>query len=138
MQDAVSTPPHVDPEGAVPLSGFITRTSSKGRSIANCGVALVSAALLVFSFPDFNLWLLAWVSLVPLLLIVARNTQPWRCFYLGWVFGLIFFYGSCYWLTYSMIHFGGIQSWLAYLLLIPGAVLLGVFPAIFTLGLALA
>jgi len=138
MQDAVSTPPQVDPGGAVRLSGFITRIRSEAPSIVNCGVALISAALLVFSFPDFNLWLLAWVSLVPLFLIIAHNAQPWRSFYLGWLFGSVFFYGSCYWLTYSMIHFGGIESWLAFLLLIPGAVLLGIFPAIFTLGLAFA
>src|SRR6266545_226219 len=137
MQDALSTPPQVDPGGAVQLSGLITRIRSEAPSIVNCGVALISAALLVFSFPDFNLWLLAWVSLVPLFLIVARNAQPWRSFYLGWLFGSVFFYGSCYWLTYSMIHFGGIESWLAFLLLIPGAVLLGIFPAVFTLGLAL-
>ncbi len=122
----------------MPLSGFITRTRSQAPSMVNCGVALVSATLLIFSFPDFNLWLLAWVGLVPLFLTIARNAQPWRSFYLGWLFGSMFFYGSCYWLTYSMIHFGGIQSWLAFLLLIPGAVLLGIFPAIFTLGLALA
>jgi apolipoprotein N-acyltransferase len=138
MQDAVSTPPRVEPGGAVPLSGFITRIRSEVHSIVNCGVALISAALLVFSFPDFNLWLLAWVSLVPLFLIIARNAQPWRSFYLGWLFGSAFFYGSCYWLTYSMIHFGGIQRWLAFLLLIPGAVLLGIFPAVFIFGLALA
>jgi apolipoprotein N-acyltransferase len=137
MQDAVSTPPQVDPGGAVPLSGFIARIRSEAPSIVNCGVALISAVLLVFSFPDFNLWLLAWVSLVPLFLIVARNAQPWRSFFWGWLFGSLFFYGSCYWLTYSMIHFGRIESWLAFLLLIPGAVLLGIFPAVFTLVLAL-
>jgi len=57
---------------------------------------------------------------------------------LGWIFGTVFFYGSCYWLTYSMIHFGGIPAWLAYLLLLPGAVLLGAFPAAFALGLVFA
>lgn len=121
----------------MPLSGFIARIRSEAPSIVNCGVALISAVLLVFSFPDFNLWLLAWVSLVPLFLIVARNAQPWRSFFWGWLFGSVFFYGSCYWLTYSMIHFGRIESWLAFLLLIPGAVLLGIFPAVFTLVLAL-
>jgi apolipoprotein N-acyltransferase len=98
----------------------------------------VSAAFLVFAFPDFNLWPLAWIGLVPLLLIVARKAQPWRCFLLGWLFGTVFFYGSCYWLTYSMIHFGGIPAWLAFVLLLPGAVLLGTFPAVFTLALAFA
>jgi len=120
------------------LSGFATRVRSEAPSLTDCGAALVSAAFLIFAFPDFNLWQLAWIGLVPLLLIVARKAQPWRCFLLGWLFGTVFFYGSCYWLTYSMIRFGGIPAWLAFVLLLPGAVLLGTFPAVFTLALALA
>jgi apolipoprotein N-acyltransferase len=37
-----------------------------------------------------------------------------------------------------MIHFGGIPAWVAFVLLLPGAVLLGIFPAAFALTLALA
>jgi len=138
MEDVVSTPSRVKPGGAERLSGFRTRVRSEAPSFTDCGAALVSAAFLIFAFPDFNLWQLAWIGLVPLFLIVARKAQPWRCFLLGWLFGTVFFYGSCYWLTYSMIHFGGIPAWLAFVLLLPGAVLLGTFPAVFTLALALA
>jgi apolipoprotein N-acyltransferase len=99
---------------------------------------MASAILLIFSFPNFDLWPLAWIALVPILMVVAGNPQPRRGFLLGWLFGSVFFYGSCYWLTYSMIHFGGIPPWLAYPLLLPGAILLGVFPALFTLVLARA
>jgi len=138
MEDVVSTPSRVKPGGAERLSGFRTRVRSEAPSFTDCGAALVSAAFLIFAFPDFNLWQLVWIGLVPLFLIVARKAQPWRCFLLGWLFGTVFFYGSCYWLTYSMIHFGGIPAWLAFVLLLPGAVLLGTFPAVFTLALALA
>lgn len=99
---------------------------------------LVSAALLVFAFPDFDLWLLAWLGLSPFLLVIARKPQPLRCFILGWVFGGVFFYGSCYWLTYSMIHFGGMPILLAFLLLIPGALAVGIFPGFFAWGMARA
>jgi apolipoprotein N-acyltransferase len=136
MEVVVSTPSQVKPVGAGRLSGFRTRVRSVAPSLTDCAAAIVSAILLIFSFPDFNLWPLAWVALVPLFLIVARRTQPGRCFLLGWLFGTVFFYGSCYWLTYSMIHFGGIQPWLAFLLLLPGAVLLGIFPGVLTLVLA--
>jgi apolipoprotein N-acyltransferase len=112
----------------------VSRFRSHAPSLNACGVSLVSAFLLILSFPNFDLWPLAWLSLVPLLLMVARET-PWRSFYLGWLFGTAFFYGSCYWLTYSMIHFGGIPAPLAFLLLLPGAVVLGVFPALFALVL---
>jgi apolipoprotein N-acyltransferase len=56
-----------------------------------------------------------------------------QAFLLGWLFGWVFFFGSCYWLTYSIIHYGGFSPLVAYALLIPGAVVLGVFPATFAL-----
>ena len=62
-----------------------------------------------FPFPNFNLWPLAWVGTRAFTAVVAgKAARPLRCFLLGWLFGTVFFYGSCYWLTYSMIHFGGI------------------------------
>ena len=109
---------------------------SQSPSLTDCAVALVSAGLLIISFPDFDLWPLAWVGLVPLFLIVARQPQASRSFLLGWLFGTVFFYGSCYWLTYSMIHFGGIPAPLAFMLLLPGAVVMGIFPAVFATMLA--
>src|SRR6185295_11876229 len=48
----------------------------------------------------------------------------------GWFMGTLFFYFTCYWLTYSMIHYGGLPSWLAYVLLIPGAMVVGFFPGL--------
>jgi apolipoprotein N-acyltransferase len=69
-------------------------------------------------------------------LLVVRQPQMGRAFFVGWIFGTVFFYGSCYWLTYSMIHFGGFSAWLSFLLLLPGAALLAIFPALFTAVLA--
>ncbi|MDQ2936206.1 MAG: apolipoprotein N-acyltransferase [Acidobacteriota bacterium] len=133
MQDVVSTPSRI---GRGRLSVFGLRLRSEAPSLTDCGLAVTSAVLLILSFPDFNLWPLAWLGLVPLLVVVARSPQPWQTFLLGWLFGSIFFYGSCYWLTYSMIHFGGIPLLLAYVLLAPGAVLLGIFPGFFTILLS--
>src|SRR4029079_13197972 len=104
--------------------------------LVDCGVALFSAILLTISFPDFGLWPLAWVALVPLLSAVASRPRPIICLGLGWLFGSVFFFGSCHWLTYSIIHYGGFSPWLAYPMLIPGALLLGIFPAMFASALA--
>jgi len=101
-------------------------------------LTLLSAVVLIISFPDFNLAPLAWIALVPFLVAVARRPRPRRSFFLGWLFGSVFFYGSCYWLTYSMIHTGGLSPVIAYALLLPGAVVLGLFPAAFALTLACA
>ena len=136
MQNAVATPSPSTPGHTTLRSRFATRISSNVPSLADCSVALFSAILLILSFPDFNLWPLAWGALIPLLLIVARLSQPFPCFCLGWLFGSVFFFGSCHWLTYSIIHFGGFSPWLAYSMLIPGALVVGLFPGIFAALLA--
>ena len=97
-----------------------------------------STLLLIFSFPNFEFYFLAWIALVPLLVAVVRRPSPARAFVLGWTTGSVFFYATCHWLTYSMIHYGGLPTVLAYLLLIPGALVVGVFHGIFTLLIALA
>ena len=101
-------------------------------TLTQAALAALSAALLVLSFPDFELWPLAWVGLVPLML-AALGARPAQAFALGWLWGTLFFYGSCWWLTHSMIHFGGIPAPVAFALLLPATVVAGVFPALWAL-----
>ena len=107
-------------------------------SWAEWGAAGASTLLLIFSFPNFELYPLAWIALVPLLVVIALRPSPLKAFILGWATGSAFFYATCYWLTYSMIHYGGLPTPLAYLLLIPAAVVVGIFPGIFAWLVALA
>jgi len=134
MQDVVSTATRVE-------YGWIAALRSRARveapTISELGAALASSFLLILSFPNFDLFFLAWVGLIPLLIVITRRPAPARAFLLGWVSGTVFFYGSCYWLTYSMIHYGGLSPWLAYLLLVPAALIVGLFPAAFAMILAL-
>src|SRR6266481_32267 len=97
---------------------------------------IASALLLVLSFPDFELWPFAWVGLVPFLVIIARPLRGARAFMLGWLWGAIFFYGTCWWLTYPMIHYAHISAWLAYPLLLLPIALVALFPALFSLLLS--
>src|SRR5260221_6129486 len=91
---------------------------------------IASALLLVLSFPDFELWPFAWVGLVPFLVIIARPLRGARAFMLGWLWGAIFFYGTCWWLTYPMIHYAHISAWLAYPLLLLPILVVALFPAL--------
>ena len=110
------------------------RARASAPTLAEVGLAVLSAALLILSFPEFNLWPLAWVGLVPLLVAIARRPQDGlRAFLIGWIAGTLFFYGSCYWLTYAMVRYGGIPSPIAYTLLVPGALVVGLFPGCFAL-----
>src|SRR5256886_7873677 len=90
-----------------------------------------SALLTVLAFPDFKLWFLAWISLAPLLVVVARTLSASRAFVAGWLWGVIFFYGTCWWLPYPMIPFAGISAWLAYPLFLLPVMLVAIFPALF-------
>ena len=84
------------------------RTLLPSPAEALCAVA--SALLLVLAFPDFGAWLLAWVALVPLLFIIMQRPRAVQSFLSGWLAGTLFFYASCYWLTFPMIHYAGIPA----------------------------
>jgi apolipoprotein N-acyltransferase len=94
------------------------------------GAAGATALLLILAFPDFEVDFLAWIALVPLLVAVARRPSPVRALILGWAMGTVFFYTTCHWLTYSMIHYGGLSTVVAYLLLVPGAIVIGILPGL--------
>ena len=105
--------------------------------LVDWAAATATAILLILSFPNFEFYFLAWVALVPLLWAIVKRPLPRRAFLLGWASGSLFFYVSCYWLTYSMINYGGLPTIFAYLLLLPGALVVGLFPGLFALLLAL-
>lgn len=120
------------------LSTLRERARENAPTLTEMGLASLSALLLIVSFPDFNLWPLAWVALVPLLICIARRPQGAPAFIMGLITGALFFFGSCYWLTYAMVRYGGIPGAIAYPLLVPGALVLALFPAMFGLVLARA
>jgi apolipoprotein N-acyltransferase len=101
-------------------------------------MAGTSALLLILSFPNFELFFLAWIALVPLLVVIARRSSPLRALILGWAVGTVFFYTTCYWLTYSMIHYGGLPTVAAYLLLVPPSIVIGLFPGLAMMLVAFA
>src|SRR4030095_15357215 len=102
------------------LRTIASRTHVETPALVDWTAAVASSLLLILSFPNFEFAPLAWIGLVPLLVVIARRPNPVSALILGWTAGTIFFYGSCYWLTYSMIHYGGLTAVVAYLLLIPG------------------
>jgi apolipoprotein N-acyltransferase len=105
-------------------------------TFAESSLAIASALFLVLSFPNFDLWWLAWIGMVPLLVVIARAPKTGRAFFLGWFWAIVFFYGSCWWLTYPMIHYGHLHAWLAYPLLLLPVVLVALFPAMACAGIA--
>src|SRR5216684_6786635 len=109
----------------------LARVRAGVPTLAEASLAIASALLLVLSFPDFDLWWLAWIGMVPLLVVVTRTPKAGRAFLLGWLWGLIFFYGSCWWLTYPMIHYAHIAAPVAYVLMLLPVIFVALFPALF-------
>jgi len=76
----------------------------------------VSGFLLAAAFPRPDFYLLAWVGLIPLLLVMRK-----RPFASGFTCGLSFFASTLYWLNLVMTTYGGLNwifSLLAYLFLL--------------------
>jgi apolipoprotein N-acyltransferase len=133
MQDAAAI---MAPDRKTFLAPLVTLVRVCVPTLAEASLATSSALFLILSFPNFDLWPLAWIALAPLFVIVARRARPARAFVLGWLWGAIFFYGTCWWLTYSMIRYGHLRPWVAYLLLALPVALVALFPALSCLALA--
>src|SRR5215218_4343017 len=61
---------------------------------------LLSVLLLTLAFAPFNQFYLAWVGLVPWLVVVAKSRTVWRAFGWGWAGALLFFTANMWWLAY--------------------------------------
>ncbi len=97
----------------------------------NALLALLSCGLLVLAFPPFELWLTAWFALVPMMWAVERENSVRRSFVLGWLFGNVFFFATCWWLAFAPITYAGFPPILAYALLFCVTSVAGIFPGIF-------
>ncbi len=62
-------------------------------------LCLFSAALLILSFPNFNIWLFAWFGFVPVF-FALRNKPLKEAFFLFFITGIIFWWGTIYWLVH--------------------------------------
>jgi len=97
----------------------------------NVLLAILAAILLILAFPDFEYWFLAWFALVPLMWAVEREKESLvRSFVVGWLFGTVFFFGTCWWLTFAPINYAGFPPWLAYSGMMFVAVAVRSFPAL--------
>ena len=101
-----------------------------------CGV--LSGTLLVLSLPKPDLYPFAWVALVPLLFVIARKGNAKRAAAGAYATGLIFFAGTFYWITETMMIYGGLPLSLAAGVGALFSVVYALYFLIFGLGLHLA
>lgn len=70
--------------------------------------ASISGLLLVLCFPTIDLFGLAWIALVPLLLSLY-DKKPKQAFMAGLFLGIPYFFGTLYWIYHSINHYGGVS-----------------------------
>jgi apolipoprotein N-acyltransferase len=108
----------------------------------------LSAGLLELPFPlagPLPAWraVFAWVGVVPLLCaLLARATvedaRPLRrSFLLGYLCGVLWYAGNCYWIYDTMLIHGGLPPVVSALLLVGYSLVLGVYFGVFGLGVLL-
>ncbi len=91
---------------------------------------VVSAILLVLSFPTTGFFFFAWVAFVPLMLALWSRS-PRQAFSAGYIFGLIYFFGTLYWIYHSINHFGGVPFLASLSIVVVLCLYLSLYPAIF-------
>ena len=112
-------------------------------------LVLLSAALQILSFPLPGLYWLSWISVAPLLvaLLHARPAEtlqidesqrmiparPWQGFVLGYVCGVVWYLGTCYWVFDTMHQYGGLSAPAGLFVLLLFALYLGLYHGLFGL-----
>ena len=107
-------------------------------------LAAMSGVLQVLVFPSADLSFLCWLCVAPLLVAVfkARNDEQEHAsggqgFLLGYICGLIWSFGSCYWI-YDVMHlYGGLQPLIAAGVLVLFALAMALSWAVFAWVMAL-
>jgi apolipoprotein N-acyltransferase len=98
--------------GSAVAAQFVVNSVIPGNGVL---LALLSAVLLVLSFPRFDLEFLAWIALVPLLLAIRRRNAV-AAFGLSFITGFGFFVGISYWILvveeFALLHFLPLEAYL--------------------------
>ena len=82
----------------------------KGFDVRSALFGFLSGLLLVLSLPKPDFYPLAWVALVPLLVAIFTAPNLKRAILPSYVAGVMFFAGTCYWITETMMIYGGVST----------------------------
>jgi len=116
-------------------------------------LALLSAVLQILIFPLPGFYVLGWLALTPLLVAFMRTQPaselqvegsvrlqagtPWQGFLLGYVCGIVWYAGTCYWTYDTMRQYGGLNAPMALLVLLLFCCYLGLYHGAFGLLVSL-
>ncbi len=115
-------------------------------------LVIVSGILQVLVFPSPALYFLCWVALAPLIVAIVgpqtgrlydspgrelASTTLAQGLLLGWINGVIFYAGTCFWIFHTLHVYGGMSEQVAVLLMVLFLAACGMHHGVFGLLLAL-
>jgi apolipoprotein N-acyltransferase len=118
-------------------------------------LAAASGVLQVLIFPEPSLYILSWVALAPLIYAILQCRKQdalltmvedgkwfapataWQGFLLGYLSGVIWYLGSCYWVFHVMHDYGSLSAPTSAVLLLMFSLYLGLYHGLFGLLVAL-
>jgi apolipoprotein N-acyltransferase len=125
----------------------------RGISSSAWRLVVLSAVLQIVIFPLPNLYRFSWIAVAPLLVAILRArapetlqldgqsrllpATPWQGFVLGYLCGILWFAGTCYWIFDTMHRYGGLPIPVGVLALILFCMYVGLYHGMFGLLLAL-
>ena len=116
-------------------------------------LVLLSSILQILIFPLAGMYILSWLAFAPLIVALLRArpagaleidgsvnleaSKPGQGFLLGYISGILWYAGTCYWIYDTMHQFGGLSKPLALLALFLFCLYLGLYHGLFGLLLSL-
>lgn len=116
-------------------------------------LVLLSAGLQILIFPLPNLYFVCWIAIAPLVVAILqarvpdtlqlragvklKPANPLQGFVLGYVCGIIWYAGTCYWIYQTMRHYGGLNGPEAFGILVLFCLYLGLYHGAFGLFVSL-
>jgi apolipoprotein N-acyltransferase len=116
-------------------------------------LALLSAVFQILIFPLPGVYVLGWLALAPLLIALMRGqpagelqvegsvllqpATPWQGFLLGYLCGIVWYAGTCYWIYDTMRLYGGLNAPIALLVLFLFSCYLGLYHGVFGMAVSL-
>lgn len=118
-------------------------------------LAVISGVLQILAFPLPNIYPLSWAAIAPLLVAVLHAREPedihlpsalaqklvpasaGQGFLLGYLSGVIWYAGTCYWVYHTMHLYGGLSAAAAFGILVLFCLYLGLYEGLFGLVVAL-
>ncbi len=93
--------------------------------------AIASGILIALSFPAAGLAPLAWIAFIPLLHSLWKKNGK-EAFWSGFVFGMVYFFGTLYWIYHSINYYGGVSFAVSICIVLLLCCYLALFPAVFS------